>query len=162
MCSTCGATLNEGVAFCPFCGTPQTTATTSGGTPPQAWAPGPQGLLPPNIAGALANSLGFITGIIFLKIDPYRRDPFVRFHAFQAIFLFIFYMMVFAAWHVFMDMLFTARVGSAWILIPILYFRYYVLRVAIGALQLFLIYKAFRGDRFSLPIIGPLAAAIAG
>lgn len=135
-------------------------AIPSAAPPPPARIPGPQSLsLPPNIAGALAYPLGLITGIIFLAKDPYRRDPFVRFHAFQAIFLFIFYMMVFMAFNALVGMLFSARVGSAWGLI--FYFRS-ALRVAIPALQLFLIYKAFRGDRFSLPVIGPLAAALAG
>jgi len=84
MCSNCGATLNEGTAFCPFCGVPQTRATPSGGSqPPQAWAPGSlsTGMLAPNVAGALAYPLGLLTGIFFLFSDPYKYDPFVRFHA---------------------------------------------------------------------------------
>ena len=32
-----------------------------------------------NAAGALAYLAGFITGILFLVIDPYKKDPFVRF-----------------------------------------------------------------------------------
>ncbi len=39
-----------------------------------------------NVAGMLCYILGLITGIIFLVIDPYNKDKFVRFHAFQAIF----------------------------------------------------------------------------
>jgi uncharacterized membrane protein len=52
----------------------------------------------PNVAGALAYPLGFITGILFLKIDPYKYDPFVRFHAFQSIFLSCFYFLLIMAW----------------------------------------------------------------
>ncbi|MGB7591269.1 MAG: hypothetical protein WBO19_08515, partial [Terriglobia bacterium] len=39
-----------------------------------------------NVAGLLTYILGFITGIIFLVIEPYKNDKFVRFHAFQSIF----------------------------------------------------------------------------
>ena len=39
-----------------------------------------------NVAGLLCYILGFITGIIFLVIEPYKNDKFVRFHAFQSIF----------------------------------------------------------------------------
>ena len=42
--------------------------------------------LTPNVAGALAYLVGAITGILFLVIDPFKTDRFVRFHAFQSIF----------------------------------------------------------------------------
>ena len=38
------------------------------------------------MAGALAYLVGAITGILFLVIDPFKSDRFVRFHAFQSIF----------------------------------------------------------------------------
>ena len=40
-----------------------------------------------NVASALCYLLGLITGIIFLVLTPYNRNPVVRFHAFQSIFL---------------------------------------------------------------------------
>ncbi|HSS97210.1 MAG TPA: hypothetical protein VLK33_09275, partial [Terriglobales bacterium] len=39
-----------------------------------------------NLVGALAYFAGFITGVIFLVIDPYKDNSFVRFHALQSIF----------------------------------------------------------------------------
>ncbi len=42
--------------------------------------------LTPNVAGALTYLVGAITGILFLVIDPFKTDRFVRFHAFQSIF----------------------------------------------------------------------------
>jgi uncharacterized membrane protein len=165
VCAKCGASLSESTAFCASCGTqvmraaPQPQATRGGPSPLAGW-PVREGSIPSNVAGALAYLLGLITGIIFLRMEPYNRNPFVRFHAFQSIFLFIFYMMLFMAWNALVGILFAAGVSSAWSVI--FYFRYYVLRVALGALQLFVIYKALRGDRFSLPIIGPLAAKQAG
>ena len=40
-----------------------------------------------NAAGALSYLIGAITGVIALLIGPYKKDPWVRFHAFQSIFL---------------------------------------------------------------------------
>ncbi|MCC7105154.1 MAG: hypothetical protein IT307_08440, partial [Chloroflexi bacterium] len=40
--------------------------------------------LQPNVAAALSYVLGIVTGVIFVLIE---RDRFVRFHAFQCIFL---------------------------------------------------------------------------
>ena len=44
---------------------------------------------------ALSYLFGWITGLIFLVIEPYKNDKFVRFHAFQSIFLSV---GVFAVW----------------------------------------------------------------
>ncbi len=78
-CSKCGANIeDESLKFCPQCGnnlegditTPK--PTTSGMDDP--------------IVGLLCYLGGFITGIIFLVIEPYNRKPNIRFHAFQSIF----------------------------------------------------------------------------
>ena len=39
-----------------------------------------------NVASTLCYALGFITGIIFLVLEPYSKNRVVRFHAFQSIF----------------------------------------------------------------------------
>src|SRR3954451_17071955 len=80
-CGTCGAQV-EG-QFCAKCG-------SRVGAPPSA-AAGPaaqqaQGLTE-NVAAALCYALGLITGILFLILTPYNRNPVIRFHAFQSIFL---------------------------------------------------------------------------
>ena len=36
-----------------------------------------------NVVGALTYLAGFVTGIVFLLLDPYKSNSFVRFHAFQ-------------------------------------------------------------------------------
>jgi uncharacterized membrane protein len=51
--------------------------------PPPGYAPQAAGL---SSNGAAAISyLTFIPAVVFLVMDPYRRDPFVRFHAIQCI-----------------------------------------------------------------------------
>ena len=113
----------------------------------------------PNVAGALAYPLGFITGILFLKIDPYKYDPFVRFHAFQSIFLSLFYGLLIIAWDAFAGLVFDVRLGFLWSLILPLYS---LLRLVMILLGFFLMYKAFKYERFSLPLIGRMAAKRAG
>src|SRR5262245_7124422 len=49
--------------------------------------PASQADLKPNVAGMLCYPLSFISGILFLVLTPYNRDRFVRFHAWQSIFL---------------------------------------------------------------------------
>jgi uncharacterized membrane protein len=51
--------------------------------------------------------LGFLTGILFLLIEPYKYDPFVRFHALQSILLSCFYGLIVLTWDEFVRMVFT-------------------------------------------------------
>ncbi len=155
-CSTCGASLNEGTAFCAFCGARQ-GAAPSGGPPPQSWVPQSTGMSP-NLAGALAYPMGWLTGLFFLWRNPYNRDPFVRFHAFQSIFLSASYVLFFMAWAGIFET-FTVGLSLFWRVIVLVW---YLLRLALLPLTLFLMYKAFRNQCFSLPFIGPLAAKLAG
>ncbi|HUI41183.1 MAG TPA: hypothetical protein VL523_04365 [Terriglobia bacterium] len=132
-----------------------------GGPPPVlAPVPAPQSTgMTSNVAGALAYLVGFITGIIFLVIEPYNKDPFVRFHAFQSIFLSAFYIVFFMIWGAISGMLFFGSLGFLWSLIALLWL---LLRLAFFLLWLFMMYKAYNNERFSLPFIGPLAAKQAG
>jgi uncharacterized membrane protein YvbJ len=87
-CAKCGASLADDSAFCGSCGqraagsdsTAAVAQTSSTGTVATS-APG----LATNIAAALAYVLGALTGILFLVLEPYKNDRFVRFHAFQSI-----------------------------------------------------------------------------
>src|SRR6266542_1218833 len=99
-CGKCGAAVNPGMSFCGSCGAPVVAAGSEGqpqaggpaGYPPSGETPaaGPRPAAPAsapmasNVAGMLAYVAGFITGIVFLVIDPYKDDRFVRFHAFQS------------------------------------------------------------------------------
>src|ERR1700674_2799139 len=98
-CPNCGAELATGAAFCPGCGKP---AVSSAPVPTaQAAAPG----LQPNLAGALCYLMGLITGIFFLVADPYKQDRFVRFHAFQSIFLSVAWFAIYFALSIFLSIL---------------------------------------------------------
>ena len=110
-----------------------------------------------NLAAALAYLGGFISGIIVLNIERYKQNPFVRFHAYQSIFLNVFGIVVMIALVSISGML---GYGFLWSLIALVKS---LLGLAFFMLALlFMMYKAFKGERLSLPFVGPLAATRAG
>ncbi len=156
-CANCGAALNEGTTFCGSCGKPVaggSSAGPTGGKPPQAGA-----TVASNVAALLTYVLGFITGIIFLVIEPYKNDRFVRFHAFQSIFYSAVLVVFSIAWSILTGALFTISMGALWSLMLMVWL---LIRLAFFAGWLLLMYKAYNKERFMLPIIGPLAAKQAG
>ncbi len=107
-----------------------------------------------NAAGALAY-VTIVPAIVFLALPPYNASPFVRFHAWQSIFLniaaIIFYialsfMAVFSVmFGMFFFLMITRLIWLAWFLIWVL-----------------CVVKAVNGERYKLPVIGDLAAKQAG
>jgi uncharacterized membrane protein len=149
-CTKCGTAVGEGTTFCGSCG----TQVIGPGSP---LAP-PAGIrvtgLTSNIAAALTYLFGFVTGIIFLVIEPYNKDAFVRFNAFQSIFLSVFYIAF--------SMVFGILFLGPGFLFGLLALALRLVELAFFLLWLFLMYKAYKNERYSLPIIGPLAAKQAG
>lgn len=101
-----------------------------------------------NAAGGLAY-ITVIPAIIFLIVAPYNRSSYVRFHAWQCIFMAIAWFAIDVAIGIF---------GRFLVFFRLLTFGLYPL-VALAMLILWLIVliKAFNGERFKLPIIGDLA-----
>jgi uncharacterized membrane protein len=167
-CQTCGSSLPDGSTTCTACGATQGVAPPSAmpgpppgpmpGAVPTPMAPTAAGLTP-NAAGALAYLLGAITGIVFLVIDPFKTDRFVRFHAFQSIFFNLAWIAFWIVWGIVGLMLGAISHGMFLLIqLPI------NLLVSVGGfcLWLFLMYSAYQGRTFQLPIVGPMAAAQAG
>ena len=152
-CAKCGTALAEGATFCGSCGTAVTAAgaapASGGAAPTGAPAAASSGGLTSNVAGALAY-LTIIPAIIFLVADPYKQDRFVRFHAFQCLFLaagaFVIY---------FCLGIFAIIPVIGWIvgllLIPLV-------GLTIFATVVFSAYKAYNNEKFMIPVIGKLAA----
>jgi uncharacterized membrane protein len=150
-CRSCGATLNETSAFCAACGAGNAAAATM----PAAVSSG----MSANAAGALCYLFGAITGIIFLVIDPYKTDRFVRFHAFQSIFFNVAWIALWVVWMIVGVVLGAVTKGLFFLLqVPI------DLLLILGGLGLwiFLMFSAYRNRTFKLPVIGQLAAKQAG
>ena len=95
-----------------------------------------------NLAAALSYLVGFVTGIIFLLWEKDNR--FVRFHAMQSTLVF--------AGIVLVDILLQ--------IVPILGALIVIFVVVPGSaiLWLLLMFKAYQGEEFKLPLVGPMAA----
>jgi uncharacterized membrane protein len=112
-----------------------------------------------NTAGALAYLAGIVTGILFLVIDPYKSDRFVRFHAFQSIFFNVAWIGLWIAWMIVGLVLGAITKGLFFFLqVPI----DLLLMVGGFCLWAFLMYSAYQGKTTRLPVIGALAAKQAG
>lgn len=89
-CPGCGTQVADGTTFCPSCGKPMSASGGSGAAaaPAPAVVAAPASGLADNVAGLLCYSpVGLIADIIFLVTDPYKSNKFIRFHAFQSLFL---------------------------------------------------------------------------
>jgi uncharacterized membrane protein len=106
----------------------------------------PQSGLSDNAAGALAY-VTIIPAIIFLIVEPYNKNSYVRFHSWQSIFLGI------AAFAV--NIVLTVIPIIGWILIPFVGLAFLVIWIIV-------LLKALKGQRFKLPFIGNLAEKQAG
>jgi len=144
-CANCGVEMIAGAVFCASCGKPAGAADAS------ARAVATPSGLQANLAAALCYLLGFITGILFLVLEPYRRNRLVRFHAFQAIFLSVAWIILHLAFGILMSLMswtlwhLTAAVSS-------------LVSLGFVCLALFLMVKAYGNEEFRLPVIGDLAA----
>jgi len=112
-----------------------------------------------NVAGLLTYILGFITGIIFLVIEPYKNDNFVRFHAFQSIFFNVALIVFWIAYMILVSILSFVTLGILAMLMGLVGF---VIWLAILAYWIFLMYKAYNNQLYKIPFIGDLAAKQAG
>ncbi|HEY4009199.1 MAG TPA: DUF4870 domain-containing protein [Acidobacteriaceae bacterium] len=147
-----------------------TSAPGGGYTPPppppgNAGGPGPQYPPPPpppgagqgltsNAAAAIAY-ITFIPAVLFLVLEPYNRDRFVRFHAWQCIALTIVAVgigIIFAVLNV--------------MSLHILWWLFMLIRLAIRLILfvfwLIALIKASQGQWYKIPIVGDLAQSFAG
>ena len=173
-CQTCGTNVPDGILACPACGASQGVASQSaapgampGSYPPPpvqpVYAAQPQPAagagLTPNVAGALAYLMGLITGILFLVIDPFKNDRFVRFHAYQSIFFNVAWIGFWIVWTIVGIVLGAVSHGLFFIIqLPI----NLLLFVGGFCLWAYLMYSAYQGKTFQLPLVGALAAKQAG
>jgi uncharacterized membrane protein len=132
-------------------------AAPGGGGPAPAYTqppPGPAAAagMTDNMAGALCYLVGFITGVLFLILEPYSKRPFVRFHAFQAIFFSVGWIFLSIALRI--VFLIVGAAMHMWLLFLPLRM---IIWLAGFILWLFCMYKAYNGEWFQLPIVGPLA-----
>lgn len=89
-------------------------------------------------AGALSYVLGPVTGVIFLILE---KDPYVKFHAMQSIVVFV------------------GLFALQWILglTLVLIFLVPIVGIVGFILWLLLIYKAWQGEEWEVPVLGKVA-----
>jgi len=142
-CSSCGVQMQDDATFCPSCG--KGSAAAGGATP--APAAGATGGMTDNVAGLLAY-VTIIPAIIFLLVEPYNKNRFIRFHAFQCVFLVV----ALIALH------FAIGIFAFVPVLALVTFPLHML-ISLGAFVLWivLLLKAYQGQKFKLPIIGEMA-----
>lgn len=96
-----------------------------------------------NVAGALTYFLGPVTGILFLLIE--KQNKFVRFHAMQSTILFGGYFVLnWVSWYI-------PVINAIWGIISI------PLSLLVLILWLYLMYQAYQGKEYKLPVVGDFA-----
>jgi uncharacterized membrane protein len=134
--------MPEAAAYCPGCGRAMA---------PVERARGSVGALPEALAGALAYFL--LPAIVFLLVEPYSKNRFVRFHSFQCLGAFLVALVVGALLRIVGFMLFFIPVLGhliVWLLSM-------VVTLALFAVWVVLVVKALQGEMFKLPLVSDFA-----
>lgn len=104
-----------------------------------------------NIEGLLCYVLGWITGIVFLVLE--KDNKFVRFHAMQSIATFLALTII----SVVISMIGSAffwGFGGLWMIFGLISTLIWILALI---LWLILMFKAYQGEMYKLPIVGDFA-----
>ena len=130
ICPSCGHEVPADAALCPDCRWP---------------------LSPPSSAGRAAAALAYlplVPSVVILLLPAFRKDRFVRFHAWQSLCLWtVFFALAIAA------LLFSnVAAAMAFLMFGVL------ITLAMLFLWIVLSLKAWRGERFELPLLGLLGA----
>jgi uncharacterized membrane protein len=107
-----------------------------------------------NVAGALSYLVGALTGVLFLVID---RRPFVRFHAMQSIVVTIAIIALSIALGIF-SLILGAVPIFGWLVGLLLSLAF---SVAGFVLWIYLMYRAWEGDEWEVPVVGAWARRMA-
>lgn len=119
--------------------------------PPSERAHGTAGILPETFAGALAYFL--VPAIVFLLVEPYNKNRFVRFHSFQCI----------GAWLAAVVAAAMLRILGVMVVViprlgPLLVWLVSMLVIlAFIMTWIVLVVKAFLGEMLKLPVVGEFA-----
>lgn len=135
-CPACGSDVPGQAAACPACGHALGF---------EAREPSVLAGLRENVLAALAY-FTFLPALAFIFLEPFKRSPFVRFHALQSLFLWV------------------AAVVCA-VILRLLLEVFLLLSGVLGLLLLagsvilwaVLVLKAYQGEWFQLPLVGDLA-----
>jgi len=111
------------------------------------------------VAGLLCYLFGWLGGLIFLLIEPYKNDRFVRFCAFQSIF---FNVAVVALWIGLSILSFILGMITKGLATLLMFPLMLILWLGVLVVAIYLMIKAYGNQEVKLPVIGDLAAKQAG
>ena len=134
-CRSCGVEVTAGATTCPVCHT-------------AVMAERPNYVVP-----ALTYLIPAITGVIFLYLEPYDKDELVRFHARQSIAFGIAWLAFNIVCGVFVAVL-PRAIGGLFIFIED------VGNIGLAILWVFLMYQAYIGERFRVPLVADWAESL--
>ena len=109
------------------------------------------GILPETLAGALAYFL--LPAILFLLLEPYNQNRFVRFHAFQGMAVWLAGVVITAVLRILGVMIFFIP----WLGHLLVWLLSMVVSLAFFMIWVVLIVKALQGECFRLPVLGDFA-----
>jgi uncharacterized membrane protein len=108
-----------------------------------------------NVIAALTYLLGLVTGIIFLYLEPYNQDEFIRFHARQSIGFSVAWFAIAVVFGVFIAVL-PHGLGA------LLNFILTLIDIALAIFWVVLMYKAYSGERYRIPELADIVDSVAG
>jgi uncharacterized membrane protein len=114
--------------------------------PPYPYDAPPTGGLSDNVAAGLAY-FTVVPAILFLLLEPYRQNSFVRFHSWQSIFLFLAIAVMRSVEMMLVAMLPSAMAFTIGSLFSLLFFIAWLVATI----------KAFQGAKYLLPLVGDFA-----
>ena len=126
-CPSCNAQVPTGATTCPACHSSVAAK-------------------PSNVIAALTYLLGLVTGIVFLYLEPYDRDEYVRFHARQSIAFSVAWFALNVIAGVFIAVL-PRPLGG------LLAFLQQVINIGLAVVWVYLMYQAYIGNKFRLPVL---------
>jgi len=145
-CASCGAQMEDAAGFCPACGKAAGQGLSAG----VAAAPAPVAAtsgLTDNVAGMLAY-VTVIPAIVFLVMEPYNKNSFIRFHSFQSIFFAVAWTVLWVALTIIGTIPLLGLVGL--VVFPIMGLAGLIIWIV-------LLLKAYQGQVFKLPVLGDMA-----
>lgn len=101
------------------------------------------------VVAAATYLLGLVTGIVFLYLEPYDKDEYIRFHARQSIAFSIAWFAINVVFGVFIAVL-PFSLGR------LLGGLQELVNLALAVMWIFLMWKAFSGERYRIPYLADI------
>jgi uncharacterized membrane protein len=149
-CKACGQEIGT-ANFCPKCGANQSAAAPA---PRSAPAASPTEGIAENVAGLLCYvpGVGWLIAIVLFLID---KRKFVRFHAMQALALYVALIVCYIVLGIFLGVLHIIHLFFFGVLL------YPLLSLGSFVLLIFMMYKTYLNESYKLPVIGDFAEGMA-